>query len=604
MSKQFTQGYKTLAEQVKNSNTASKNLADSFEVMEEKVNSIEKKVFINAQRSPFLPTARKGRRPQVLKNRTDRVVREEEVLADSPDLFNPICYIFDAPLLSRATAQSMSEYMDTCHSEKDTVRNSGRAWAVIMYGLKTNWSRTEFRYGVGKQHANFRFKIATNCLKSAKDLPLSSLRSEYIASKNPTSSSTLQSTQSGISTGNSDSEEPFAWLQGSFVDKKSMREGRKHHKLRKSEFRARDGTADRKKAFYIADHIAKVVIDMLRFSRDRSKVRLFDFATHLLFDWTQYAAFQESDHIAPVLRSIAPNDELIDPTSITDCVVGSNRRAFNTNLRRFESLLDSRKELVLHATYKVQVSGVARQGRNKKRGIIETNVMKRTISLLRAALSFMETFCHCKEEIVLSSHSSMLRNVYRLSVFMRGMFADKLRDGANESPTAGNSQDLVTNEGQRVDKRQFRKGKDVANAQEERSDGDGRDDNQEDPRNTPVSNRTSNVIDHEDTLSPISPKDLLPGESEQEKTMGRVLKVTFETYRRLNIDTSRGGGNGIIASQTVESSDSDSVEDLGGLFDDYVANGTVVVVNTSCREALNDRRERHIHILHHARRVR
>ena len=266
MSKQFTQGYKTLAEQVKNSNTAFKNLADSFEVMEEKLNSIEKKVFINAQQSPFLPTAGKGRRPQVLKTRTDRVVREEEVLADSPDLFNQICYIFDAPLLSRATAQSISEYMDTCHSEKDTVRNSGRAWAVIMYGLKTNLSRTEFRYGVGKQHANFRFKIATNCLKSAKDLPLSSLRSEYIASKNPTSSSTLQSTQSGISTGNSDSEGPFAWLQGSFVDKKSIRERRKHHELRKSEFRARDGTADRKKAFYIAGHIVKVVIDMLRFS--------------------------------------------------------------------------------------------------------------------------------------------------------------------------------------------------------------------------------------------------------------------------------------------------------------------------------------------------
>ena len=62
-------------------------------------------------------------------------------------------------------------------------------------------------------------------------------------------------------------------------------------------------------------------------------------------------------------------------------------------------------------------------------------------------------------------------------------------------------------------------------------------------------------------MSPILPKDLLPGESDQEKIMSRVLKITFDTYKRPNIDASRGGWNRIIASQTVESSDSESGKD-------------------------------------------
>ena len=70
----------------------------------------------------------------------------------------------------------------------------------------------------------------------------------------------------------------------------------------------------RRHSFYIADLTVKLLIYMLRFFGDRSKVRLFDFATRLPFDWTLYAAFQTDDHIAPVLRFIAPNDEVIDPS--------------------------------------------------------------------------------------------------------------------------------------------------------------------------------------------------------------------------------------------------------------------------------------------------
>ena len=77
---------------------------------------------------------------------------------------------------------------------------------------------------------------------------------------------------------------------------------------------------------------------------------------------------------------------------MTDCVAGSTRRALNTKIRRFESLLDSIKDLVLHATYKVQVSGVERHGRKKKSSILETKVMKRSISLLKAGLFFLKTF--------------------------------------------------------------------------------------------------------------------------------------------------------------------------------------------------------------------
>ena len=48
-SKQFTRGYKTLAEKVKNSSTASMNLTDFFEGMELKVNSMEKNFYHRCQ---------------------------------------------------------------------------------------------------------------------------------------------------------------------------------------------------------------------------------------------------------------------------------------------------------------------------------------------------------------------------------------------------------------------------------------------------------------------------------------------------------------------------------------------------------------------------
>ena len=84
----------------------------------------------------------------------------------------PICSMssncFEAPLLSRATAQTASEHMDTCHSTKETVRNSAPALGIMLYGVDTNWSRKKFGHGVRKEQVKFRFKIATNCLIAAR----------------------------------------------------------------------------------------------------------------------------------------------------------------------------------------------------------------------------------------------------------------------------------------------------------------------------------------------------------------------------------------------------------------------------------------------------
>lgn len=291
MSKKFTSGYKLLTDQVQNANKSSRQVSEALQAVRLQVDMIET---AGGARSQLIPSiVGKGKKQYTSTNRTKRIMPEEEVLNECPDLYNQLCFVFEAPLLPRGVAQTISEYIYTCHSAKDAIENTGRMWPVILSGLKKHWSRDEFKHGVGKQHAHSRFRIALNCLAAAKALSIDTLKAQYGEGVYKGSSSTSPSYAS-VQIGRRKEWDAFTWLEGHFLDKGTMKEARKQHELRKDVFSPKAVTAEEKKAFYVADHIVKVVLDLLRSSLDRFKVKLFETRSHLLFDWTSFQAFGEA----------------------------------------------------------------------------------------------------------------------------------------------------------------------------------------------------------------------------------------------------------------------------------------------------------------------
>lgn len=236
---------------------------------------------------------------------------------------------------------------------------------------------------------------------------------------------------------------------------------------------------------------------------------------------------------------------------------------------RFAELLYSRTKLILHAPYTVQVSGAMRQGRKKKRELLEVKKLTLSVNLLNKSFSFLETLCHCTEEAIPYSHGSMLRNIYCLVVVLREMFLQKFHHGLNfsshsvgtpgsgaaarnadqgerRSPHVAGNKDVTT---------KIPEDKNVEQDRENTSDRS-------------ACNGDSNFCLVDKVVNPITPFDILPGESEQGEANAWALKIAFDTYRRLKIITPGNERSWQSESSRSGSYNSDSSEDLKGIFDE------------------------------------
>lgn len=138
-------------------------------------------------------------------------------------MYNYVCFVFEAPLLSRVVAQTISECMDTCHSAKDTIEDTGRVWVFLLYGQKKNWSREDFKHGVGRHNAHFRFLIALNYLAATKTRYICTLNAEHgeCIHQGPASTSRLYASGQ---IGRREESDVFTWLEGHLLDKGTMKE--------------------------------------------------------------------------------------------------------------------------------------------------------------------------------------------------------------------------------------------------------------------------------------------------------------------------------------------------------------------------------------------
>lgn len=72
------------------------------------------------------------------------------------------------------------------------------------------------------------------------------------------------------------------------------------------------------------------------------------------------------------------------------------------------------------------------------------------------------------------------------------------------------------------------------------------------------SRRHSNRTSGQEQMRPITPKELMPGNCEQEEAIGKVLEMMFDKYKRFNIGAVEIDGTEAVRSQAADPADSHS----------------------------------------------
>ena len=431
---------------------------------------------------------------------------EKEVLKESPTVIIEINAAVNADIVSRSLAQTLSSFMDVYHNNQDDTRMTSRVISVLLFGLKHNQSRSEFKQGLGKKHASFRFSAARRAVMNARMLSDESIQT-YAAE--------FTTSKAFIDTGADRNGVDFpvctkpSWLQPGVLDKQTLHNARMHHECVKAELPPDPSCPTKRKHLFICKRIVTIINDCLRISRDRSKVKMFESGLFLLVNWSEYVSLHRF-HSSPTFRFLHSDAESVPASEIPDTTVGWDTHTSTANQKLLAGLIAENRDLVVQATYQVSVTG----GTNHGNRVTE---MKRNINMLRMALRFICAYCHCGEEMALGSHLSMLRTIYRIARFFKQLLLAWANE--NSSGTTRPYSEATAGSGDVTSERKMERMR---------------------PDTDEVQNNIQSVI------TEIRLRDMLPGRSEKEKVIGAVLKISKETFARLNIS----------APQSIESSES------------------------------------------------
>ena len=213
-----------------------------FTSVSKSVKELEKAIGGNAGAAfihtvPAFPSGPRGR-PKVAKNRTNRLLRDEDVLSQDGTLLEEINAVFDAFVLSQGTALTIAQSMDRYHGLEDSERTSERVWAIFLFGLAPGLRRDEFKERIGAKHALFRFDIAKNCLRIARSLtcPPSSIGNGSDSAATEVSSEVRRTLR-----------RPTYWLSPGFIDDRTMKDARNLHERLKHEHSPEPVLPDKKR---------------------------------------------------------------------------------------------------------------------------------------------------------------------------------------------------------------------------------------------------------------------------------------------------------------------------------------------------------------------
>jgi len=160
---------------------------------------------------------------------------------------------FNATIISRTAADCVSWYIDLTHKSQEDVRVTGRTVAVMLYGLKNNMSKAEFKFGLGEKHEKFRFSLARKCVKSSLRLSDQSFRMHgrlFLAELAADNSNGI----AGRNIEESTSGRP-SWLTARVLTKEVMQLARKFHQCLKSELPELPSSPEQLKALHICRHV-------------------------------------------------------------------------------------------------------------------------------------------------------------------------------------------------------------------------------------------------------------------------------------------------------------------------------------------------------------
>ena len=218
-----------------------------------------------------------------------------------------------------------------------------------------------------------------------------------------------------------------------------MKDARKMRERLKHEYSPESVIPNKKKALLIADNLMRYVVDMLRRSRECSRMRTLEMGTNFLFDWKNYSAFQ-SEREEPQIRFAWCDAAPVDRTSILGCAVDKPALLDINNARLFDEPISARQEPVIESKYPVVVTENICGRQRMKAAISERKELTRFVNLLKLPLRFTTSFTYCNFETILAQHVYVQRHIYRFGLVPGRIFIARIRYG-NEMECGDNEAD-------------------------------------------------------------------------------------------------------------------------------------------------------------------
>lgn len=172
--------------------------------------------------------------------------------------------VFSHELVNNAAATIVPDFIQSITSRADTIDTAKKCLAVIMFGLLSDMGKASFAVGVGKGHADFRFKLVRATITLAQNAAIAGSVGRTCPAK--------------VEEGEQQKEEleqDYQWLQQGYIQKKSVRLARAHAELLRCSVPTEPLNAVEKESLYVCTVVYGIVTEFLRKARDRARSKFF-----------------------------------------------------------------------------------------------------------------------------------------------------------------------------------------------------------------------------------------------------------------------------------------------------------------------------------------